>query len=517
MKFSDLGLAEPTLRAVADQGYDTATPIQAQTIPHTIAGRDVLGSAQTGTGKTAAFALPVIHRLLEAGHIKPGRASDANHDAGQNGDGRSSRRRGNRGRGHRGQRRHDEHAGAMSGGASGGSSGGGGRTPIRCLVLTPTRELADQVADSFKTYGKHTTLRTVQLVGGVNQNPQVRALKSGVNVCIATPGRLLDLIEQGYVDLSHVSCFILDEADRMLDMGFIPDIRKVMKLVPDERQTLLFSATIPPAIRKLSDDLLRDPAVVSVAADCSTAERVDQSVCHVRPEDKKALLLHVLHEHETELTIVFTRTKHGADKLAKFLNKNRLDATAIHGNKSQNQRRRALDAFKKGEFTVLVATDVAARGLDIDSISHVINFDVPREPDSYVHRIGRTARAGEDGTAITFCENEERALVIEIERFIGNRIPVRNDAGDLTMDEPTSRVPPPPKQGGGQRQPRKQRTQGRRSNGDQGGGGNRSSNPKPRQNSRGGRRQTAGDSTGSGAPKRKRNNRSKRRRNPSPA
>jgi len=496
MKFADLGLAEPILRAVADQGYDTATPIQAQTIPHAIGGGDVLGSAQTGTGKTAAFALPVIHQLLSAGHINVARGKQPQ-DNQQN----PKRRRGKSFKNRRDQHDH--------------AAGNGQRTPIRCLVLTPTRELADQVADSFKTYGKHTTLRTVQLVGGVNQTPQVRALKAGVNICIATPGRLLDLIEQGHVDLSRIETFILDEADRMLDMGFIPDIRKVMKLIPDQRQTLLFSATIPPAIHQLSNELLVDPAVVSVAVDCSTADRVDQSVCHVLRENKKPLLLHYLHEHETELSIVFTRTKHGADKLAKTLNKNKLAATAIHGNKTQSQRRRALESFKKGDFTVLVATDVAARGLDIDSVSHVINFDTPREPDSYVHRIGRTARAGEAGTAITFCEDEERALVIEIEKFIGNPIAVRNDAGDLTMAQPTGKVPPPPKQGGGQRQQRKPRNQsrGQSRNGSGGYDDNRPPRKQTRNKKRGGPgNQSAGKPAGANAKRTRNNNKSKPRR-----
>lgn len=444
MQFSDLGLAEPILRAVADEGYDTATPIQAQTIPHILAGGDALGSAQTGTGKTAAFALPVLSRLLEAGVIAEGKPAASN-----------SKSRGGRNR----KRPVNRNAGDPS-------RGDAGTRPIRCLVLCPTRELAAQISDSFATYGRHTDVRTAEIVGGVSQRPQTAALERGIDVCIATPGRLLDLMEQGHVDLGRVDTFILDEADRMLDMGFINDIRKIMKRVPEQRQTLLFSATLPPAIRKLSNDLLTDPAVVDVSPTTTTAERVTQCVCHVQKPNKTPLLVHYFDHLNMDRSIVFTRTKHGADKVTRQLRKAGVEAVAIHGNKSQNQRQAALDRFKSGKLGALVATDVAARGIDIDEVSHVVNYDVPRDAESYVHRIGRTARAGAEGVAITFCENEERPFLADIEKLISTRIEIRNDVEGLTEAEPDTPLP----RGTGKR--------GSKGNGKGGGGKPRHANAK---------------------------------------
>ena len=431
MQFSDLGLAEPIRRAVADEGYTTATPIQAQTIPSILGGGDVLGSAQTGTGKTAAFALPVLSRLLEAGVLAEGKpaVSNAKPQGGRNRN-RNRSRKGNRNAGE-------------------ANRSDAGARPIRCLVLCPTRELAAQINDSFATYGQHTDVRTAEIVGGVSQRPQVAALQRGIDVCIATPGRLLDLIEQRYVDLGDVETFILDEADRMLDMGFINDIKKIMKRVPEKRQTLLFSATLPPAIRKLSNDLLTDPVVVDVSPTTTTAERVTQCVCHVQKPNKTPLLVHYFDRLNMDRSIVFTRTKHGADKVTRQLQKAGVAAVAIHGNKSQNQRQAALDRFKSGRLGVLVATDVAARGIDVDDVSHVVNYDIPRDAESYVHRIGRTARAGAAGVAITFCEDEERPFLAGIERLIQTHIDIRHDAEGLTEAEPDTPMPKTRTQGGG--------------------------------------------------------------------
>ena len=387
MQFVDLGLMEPLLRSIAEQGYETATPIQAQTIPHTLAGRDVLGAAQTGTGKTAAFALPVLHRLF------------------------SDKLRGPRN--------------------------------IRCLVLCPTRELALQIAESFDTYGKHTPVRTAVIFGGVGQNPQVKALRGGVDVCVATPGRLLDLMNQGHVDLRRVETLILDEADRMLDMGFIHDMRRIIEHVPPVRQTLLFSATMPQAIRDLSAKLLCEPVTIEVAPASCTADRVEQSVCRVAKANKTALLVHYLETQPMFRTIAFTRTKHGADKVVRQLQRAGIASAAIHGNKSQNNRQAALERFRQGHIGVLVATDVAARGIDIDEITHVVNYDVPVDPESYVHRIGRTARAGEAGVAITFCDREERSRLTDIEKLIRMKLEVRQDLPEFTPGSAPGSDPAP--------------------------------------------------------------------------
>jgi len=369
MSFSQLGLIPALERAVADQGYREPTPIQSRAIPHVLAGRDLLGLAQTGTGKTAAFALPILQRLS---HVLP-----------------ASRPR-----------------------------------PIRCLVLTPTRELAAQIQDSFSTYGKHLSLTSFVMFGGVGMEAQKQAMRSGVDILVATPGRLLDLAGQGLVNLKGLEVFVLDEADRMLDMGFIHDVRKVIRLLPPQRQTLFFSATMPREAQELADQLLKSPETVAVVPPATTAERVDQEVYFVEKADKRALLVDVLRDTAMRRVLVFSRTKHGANRIAEHLVKAGIGAEAIHGNKSQNARERALAGFKTGRTRVLVATDIAARGIDIDEVTHVVNFDVPEVPETYVHRIGRTARAGASGMALSFCEVEERTDWRNIERLTRQEIPV---------------------------------------------------------------------------------------------
>jgi ATP-dependent RNA helicase RhlE len=393
MSFGELNLSESLLRAVRQEGYEAATPIQTQAIPHLLEGRDLVGCAQTGTGKTAAFALPTLQLLTS----RAGRDFGAGHAASRSDGPRSDARR---------------------------SDGPHSRRRIRCLVLAPTRELASQIGESFRTYGRHTNLRSTVIFGGVGQNPQVKALQHGVDIVVATPGRLLDLMNQGYVNLSHVEILILDEADQMFDMGFIHDLKRIVSRVPRERQTLLFSATMPPPIREMAQQWLRDPVSVQVAPQSTTADRVEQSVYFVDRRNKPQLLAQCLKEHGVFRTLVFTRTKHGADKLVKHLIQDGIRSAAIHGNKSQNARRRALDDFKSGKLPVLVATDIAARGLDIDGVSHVFNYDLPMTPELYVHRIGRTARAGADGIAITFCDGDERSMLREIERLTRQRVPV---------------------------------------------------------------------------------------------
>ena len=373
-RFSDLGLIEPIARAVAEEGYERPTPIQARCVPHVLAGRDLLGLAQTGTGKTAAFALPILQNLWNK---RPEPAQ-----------------------GHRGAR------------------------PIRCLVLTPTRELASQIAESFTTYGRHLRLKVAVIFGGVGMEPQKQTLRSGVDVLIATPGRLLDLAGQGLLDVKHLEVFVLDEADRMLDMGFIHDVRRVIRLLPPRRQTLFFSATMPPEAQQLADVLLHDPVQVQVAAVSQTADRIEQEVAFVAKADKRALLVDVLRDVAMRRVLVFTRTKHGANRVAEYLEKAGVGAAAIHGNKSQGARERALAQFKAGQNRVLVATDIAARGIDIDDVTHIVNFDLPEVPETYVHRIGRTARAGAAGFALSFCDEEEGDLLRGIERLIKRTLPV---------------------------------------------------------------------------------------------
>jgi len=367
--FQDLELIDPLRRAIDEEGYERPTPIQAQAIPPLLAGRDVLGCAQTGTGKTAAFTLPILQHLETA--KRPA-----------------------------------------------------GKAPIRALVLTPTRELAAQIGESVATYGRHLRFRHEVIFGGVNEKPQIAALRRGVDILVATPGRLLDLAGRKFVDLSQVDFFVLDEADRMLDMGFVHDVKRVLQLLPKERQNLLFSATMPSAIVSLAGSFLRDPVHVEVTPQSTTVERIEQRLMFVERADKRRLLVSLLRELPIERAIVFSRTKHGANRLAAVLDKAKISAAAIHGNKSQNARRRALDSFIDGKTTVLIATDIASRGIDIDGVSHVINYDLPNEPESYVHRIGRTGRAGEHGVAISFCDDSELDYLHSIQKLIGITIDV---------------------------------------------------------------------------------------------
>jgi ATP-dependent RNA helicase RhlE len=381
--FDNFALNDAITRALAEEKYLTPTPIQAQTIPAVMSGRDVVGIAQTGTGKTAAFALPILHRL----------AASARRPAPKS---------------------------------------------CRILVLSPTRELSSQTLDSFRAYGRHLRVKAVLAIGGVSMGAQVRTLLNGVDILVATPGRLLDLVKSNALRLGEVECLVLDEADRMLDMGFIHDIRKIVAKLPAERQTLMFSATMPRAIAELAAHMLRDPIKVAVAPVASTAERVEQRVIRVDRSAKPAILVDVLRQEAIDRVLIFTRTKHGADKVARSLIRAGIDATAIHGNKSQNQRERVLAAFRKGEVKVLVATDIAARGIDVDGISHVVNFDLPNVPETYVHRIGRTARAGAGGVAISLCDGEEVAFLRDIEKLIRVTIPV----SDRRNDQRRAELPP---------------------------------------------------------------------------
>ena len=370
MTFNELNLSGPVLRAVAQAGYEAPSPIQASAIPPVLAGRDLMGCAQTGTGKTAAFALPMLDRLTASAPRKKG--------------------------------------------------------AIRALILTPTRELALQIGQSFEDYGKYLTLRSTVIFGGVGQAPQVEALKKGVDILIACPGRLNDLVGQGFIDLSNVEIFVLDEADRMLDMGFVHDVKKVIAKLPKQRQNLMFSATMPKEIEQLAAGILHDPAFVKVDPVSSTVDRIQQSLYFVEKGNKKLLLPWLIKNLKPEVVnaLVFSRTKHGADKIARDLNKQGIPAAAIHGNKSQTARVTALEDFKAGKTRVLVATDIAARGIDISELSHVFNYDLPEVPETYVHRIGRTARAGADGTAISFCAPEEKEYLAGIEKLNRRQIPV---------------------------------------------------------------------------------------------
>ena len=381
--FHDLGLAEPIRRALIQDRYVTPTPIQLQAIPVALSGRDVIGIAQTGTGKTAAFALPLLHRLF----VQPRRPAPR---------------------------------------------------ACRVLVLSPTRELSGQIRDSFCAYGRHLHLSTALAIGGVPMGRQVRALRNGVEVLIATPGRLLDLVRGNALRLGDVEFLVLDEADRMLDMGFINDIRRIVALIPPNRQTLFFSATMPSAVTALADQMLRNPARIAVTPVASTVERVDQRIIRVDRASKVAVLAKVLRHKTIDRALVFTRTKRGADKVVRSLLKAGIPAEAMHGNKSQNQRDRALAAFRSGEIRTLVATDIAARGIDIDGISHVVNFDLPDVPETYVHRIGRTARAGADGIAISLCDAEEVALVRNIEKLIRMSIPATDQRTKARQAQPSA-------------------------------------------------------------------------------
>ena len=367
--FKELQLIEPIQKALEAQGYETPTPIQQQAIPHVLQGKDLFGCAQTGTGKTAAFAIPILQQLALRETEK-------------------------------------------------------GKRKISTLILTPTRELATQIEENFQEYGKNLDLRTAVIFGGVNQNNQVKRLQNGVDILVATPGRLLDLISQKYISLAHIEIFVLDEADRMLDMGFIHDVKKLLTIIPKKRQTLFFSATMPDSILSLANSILTNPVKVEVTPASTTAETIKQSVYFIDKDNKNLLLLDNLRKDIHDSVLVFTRTKHGADKIVKFLEKNNVKSAAIHGNKSQNARQRALDNFKSKEIKVLVATDIAARGIDIDNLLYVINYDLPNIPETYVHRIGRSGRAGAKGIAISYCNYEEKAYLKDIQKITGIQIPV---------------------------------------------------------------------------------------------
>ncbi len=433
--FESLGLADSLLRAVGDEGYHTATPIQIQAIPPVLSGRDLMGCAQTGTGKTAAFALPTLQRLAASGTETGSRPAAANNRESSYAPQRKGNRRGQPGRDFR--RAAD-------------------RPPIRALILAPTRELAAQIGESFDAYGRHTGLRSTVIYGGVGQHPQVRAIQAGIDTLVATPGRLLDLMEQGYVDLRKIEILILDEADQMLDMGFIIPLRRIVAAVPRLRQTLMFSATMPPEIKKLAGEWLTNPVHVQVAPVATPVELIEQSVYFVEQRHKPQLLTHFLMNTECTRTLVFARTKHGADKIVKQLSRNGIRAAAIHSNKSQGVRQRTLAEFKSKKPPVLVATDIAARGLDIDDISHVINYELPNVPEVYVHRIGRTGRAGAAGVATSFCGREERGLLRDIERLTRQPLAVEENQPEYT-NEPASHHGP----GHGGRSPDRGRPNGR--------------------------------------------------------
>ena len=422
--FQSLGLTEPVLQALRAEGYTVPTPIQAKAVPHVLAGRDLFGCAQTGTGKTAAFALPLIERMMA------------------NPRERAARR-------------------------------------CRVLVLAPTRELAGQIHESFRAYGKNAHIKSAVIYGGVGQRPQETAMSKGVDVLVATPGRLLDLVQQKFVDLRAVEFLVLDEADRMLDMGFIHDVRRIVAMLPRDRQTLFFSATLPSEVRQLADSMLRDPLEVKTAPQATPAETVAQSVFFLPQRQKRHLLVHLLTNQGMARVIVFTRTKHGADKLQRDLDKAGIRAAAIHGNKSQNARERALAAFKSQHPPVLIATDIAARGIDVDNVSHVVNFELPHEPETYVHRIGRTGRAGMTGEALTLCDHEERPRLQAIERLLRKAIPVRDDLPELPKVEATSE--PRGTHGGGSRSSQGRSTHGGSSRGRGGRTGGRRSGSDGRQ------------------------------------
>lgn len=373
MDFKSLHLIEPILKALANENYTIPTPIQQQSIPIVLQKRDLLGCAQTGTGKTAAFAIPILQLLHQ-------------------------------------EKKHET-----------------GRRQIKALILTPTRELAIQIDESFAAYGRYTGLTHMVIFGGVSQLHQTNQLKNGIDILVATPGRLLDLISQGFISLMHLKIFVLDEADRMLDMGFIHDVKRVIIKLPVKRQTLFFSATMPPEIQRLADVLLTNPAKVEVTPPSSTVDKIEQHLFYVDKQNKILLLLHLLKDTAIVSVLVFTRTKHGADKVVKLLHREHITAAAIHGNKSQNARQHALTNFKNGKLRVLVATDIAARGIDIDDLTHVINYELPDVPETYVHRIGRTGRAGNTGIAFSFCDIDERTELRDIQKLIAKTIPVADN------------------------------------------------------------------------------------------
>ncbi len=393
MTFTDLNIIEPILRALDDEGYSKPTPIQEQSIPTLLQGKDLLGCAQTGTGKTAAFSIPILQHLYNK------RNEDPNHQK------------------------------------------------IKALIITPTRELAIQIGASFSAYGSHTGLKNTVIFGGVKQGKQVNRIRNGVDILVATPGRLLDLMNQGFISLADIQFFVLDEADHMLDMGFIHDIRKIVAKLPQKRQSLFFSATMPPAIIDLSGKILGKPERVTIKPKQATAEKVDQAVYYVSKANKNNLLVHLLETEDHDSVLVFSRTKHGANKIVKILDKAKFTAEAIHGNKSQPARQRALENFKSGETKVLVATDIAARGIDVSELSLVVNFDLPNVPETYVHRIGRTGRAHASGIAISFCDGAERAFLRDIQKLIGQEVAVIEEhpflAGSEEVIKETKKQRPP--------------------------------------------------------------------------
>lgn len=412
MTFRDLGLSDAILSALQMEGYSNPTPIQEQAIPILLNGRDLLGCAQTGTGKTAAFALPILNQMARGQEPR------------------------------KGQRK------------------------VRALIIAPTRELALQVGESFSRYGKFTNLRNAVIFGGVNQRSQTRALDRGVDIVIGTPGRLLDLMGQGHLSLRHIEHFVLDEADHMLDMGFIHDIKKIIAQLPQRRQSLFFSATMSYEIRDLADRILGDPESITIQPERKTADRVEQAVYFVSKKGKRDLLVHVLETEQVDSALIFSRTKHGADKLVRHLDKAGIRAAAIHGNKSQAARQKVLGRFKSGSLNVLVATDIAARGIDVDELSHVINYDLPNVPETYVHRIGRTGRAQASGVALSFCDQEEKAFLKSIQRLIAQNIPVVHEH-PFPDDTPEVSDVPKKKSGG---------NRNRGGNRNFGGGGNRNQN-----------------------------------------
>ncbi len=385
MTFKSLHLTDPILRSLKEEGYSKPTPIQSQAIPVALKGTDLLGCAQTGTGKTAAFAIPILENL----------SKNKNRDRNRN---------------------------------------------IRSLIVTPTRELAIQIDDSFQSYGRYTGLNTAVIFGGVNQKSQVKKLKQGVDILTATPGRLLDLMNQGFISLSNIEIFVLDEADRMLDMGFIHDIKKLLAVLPKKRQNLFFSATMPNEIVKLSNSILHNPVKIEVTPENPTVEAIQQGIYFVDKGNKKNLLVDVLLDSDIKSALVFTRTKHGANKVVKLLNGRNIQAEAIHGNKSQSARQKALGNFKDQKTRVLVATDIAARGIDVDELQYVINYEIPNIPETYVHRIGRTGRAGADGTALSFCDAVEKDYLRDIEKLIGKKIPIINEH-DFPLEDHHPEVP----------------------------------------------------------------------------
>lgn len=411
MTFKDLNIIEPILKALQTEGYETPTPIQEQAIPIALNNSDILGCAQTGTGKTAAFSIPIIQKLYNSSIVQ----SSNNNIAPNSNTNDNSRNNSNNNIAPNANSKRV---------IKNNSAGNSRRREIKALILTPTRELAIQIGESFTAYGRNTNLRHLVIFGGVGQQPQVNALRNGIDILIATPGRLLDLMGQGFINLKSIDSFVLDEADRMLDMGFIHDIKRILPHLPKQRQTLFFSATMPQEIASLAGSILNNPVKIAVTPVSSTVDTVEQMIYFTEKQEKTNLLIELLKDKEKKSILVFSRTKHGADKISKNLVKAGIRSEAIHGNKSQSARQNTLSNFKRRSTRVLIATDIAARGIDIDELSHVVNFDLPEVPETYVHRIGRTGRAGNSGIALSFCSPEERGLLKEIQKLIGKKIRV---------------------------------------------------------------------------------------------